>query len=70
MLNIDELVTSYQDWRVRFSATLPSEEITALIGPSGAGKSTLLGMICGFVPRESVKLSFDCVHFLIQRLEW
>ncbi|MGL4505727.1 MAG: ATP-binding cassette domain-containing protein, partial [Aeromonas sobria] len=52
MLNIDELVTSYPDWRVSFSATLPKGEITALIGPSGAGKSTLLGMIAGFVSVE------------------
>ncbi len=59
MLNIDTLVTSYPDWRVSFSATLPKGEITALIGPSGAGKSTLLGMIAGFVPVESGRLSFD-----------
>ncbi|MFQ2921193.1 thiamine ABC transporter ATP-binding protein [Aeromonas allosaccharophila] len=59
MLNIDTLVTSYPDWRVSFSATLPKGEITALIGPSGAGKSTLLGMIAGFVPVESGSLSFD-----------
>ena len=37
MLHIDTLVTSYPDWRVSFSATLPKGEITALIGPSGAG---------------------------------
>lgn len=59
MLNIDELVTSYPDWRVSFSATLPKGEITTLIGPSGAGKSTLLGMIAGFVPVESGTLTFD-----------
>ena len=59
MLNIDALVTSYPDWCVSFSATLPKGEITALIGPSGAGKSTLLGMIAGFVPVESGRLSFD-----------
>lgn len=59
MLNIDQLVTSYPDWRVSFSATLPKGEITALIGPSGAGKSTLLGMIAGFVPVESGTLDFD-----------
>ena len=64
MLNIDELVTSYPDWRVSFSATLPRGEITALIGPSGAGKSTLLGMIAGFVPVESGSLSFDGVDLL------
>ncbi|MGL6325517.1 thiamine ABC transporter ATP-binding protein [Aeromonas rivipollensis] len=64
MLNIDELVTSYPDWRVSFSATLPRGEITALIGPSGAGKSTLLGMIAGFVPVESGRLSFDGVDLL------
>ena len=27
MLNIDGLVTSYPDWRVSFSATLPKGEI-------------------------------------------
>ena len=59
MLVIEELVTSYPDWRVTFSATLPKGEITALIGPSGAGKSTLLGMIAGFVPVESGTLTFD-----------
>ena len=59
MLNIDTLVTSYPDWSVSFSAALPKGEITALIGPSGAGKSTLLGMIAGFVPVESGRLSFD-----------
>ena len=64
MLNIDQLVTSYPDWRVSFSATLPRGEITALIGPSGAGKSTLLGMIAGFVPVESARLSFDDVDLL------
>ena len=64
MLNIDQLVTSYPDWRVSFSATLPRGEITALIGPSGAGKSTLLGMIAGFVPVESGRLSFDDVDLL------
>ncbi|MDX7924541.1 ATP-binding cassette domain-containing protein, partial [Aeromonas media] len=64
MLNIDQLVTSYPDWRVSFSATLPRGEITALIGPSGAGKSTLLGMIAGFVPVESGRLSFDGVDLL------
>ncbi|AUV13898.1 thiamine ABC transporter ATP-binding protein [Aeromonas caviae] len=59
MLVIEELVTSYPDWQVTFSATLPKGEITALIGPSGAGKSTLLGMIAGFVPVESGTLTFD-----------
>ena len=59
MLVIEELVTSYPDWQVTFSATLPKGEITALIGPSGAGKSTLLGMIAGFVPVESDTLTFD-----------
>ena len=59
MLIIDELITSYPDWRVSFTATLPRGEITALIGPSGAGKSTLLGMIAGFVPVESGTLAFD-----------
>ena len=59
MLVIEELVTSYPDWQVTFSATLPKGEITALIGPSGAGKSTLLGMIAGFVPVESGTLAFD-----------
>ena len=64
MLIIDELVTSYPDWRVSFSATLPRGEITALIGPSGAGKSTLLGMIAGFVPVESGALRFDGTDLL------
>ncbi|WP_139737454.1 thiamine ABC transporter ATP-binding protein [Aeromonas caviae] len=59
MLVIEELITSYPDWQVTFSATLPKGEITALIGPSGAGKSTLLGMIAGFVPVESGTLTFD-----------
>ena len=59
MLNIDTLVTSYPDWRVSFSATLPKGEITALNGPREAGKSTLLGMIAGFVPIESGSLRFD-----------
>ncbi len=59
MLVIEELVTSYPDWQVTFSATLPKGEITALIGPSGAGKSTLLGMIAGFVLVESGTLTFD-----------
>ncbi|WP_323917019.1 thiamine ABC transporter ATP-binding protein [Aeromonas caviae] len=59
MLVIEELVNSYPDWQVTFSATLPKGEITALIGPSGAGKSTLLGMIAGFVPVESGTLTFD-----------
>lgn len=58
MLIIDELVTSYPDWRVSFSARLAPGQITALIGPSGAGKSTLLGMIAGFVPVESGALTF------------
>ncbi|MGL5451900.1 MAG: thiamine ABC transporter ATP-binding protein [Aeromonas sp.] len=59
MLNIDNLATSYPNWRVSFSAALSKGTITALIGPSGAGKSTLLGMIAGFVPVESGQLSFD-----------
>ena len=64
MLLIDDLATSYPDWRVTFSASLPRGEITALIGPSGAGKSTLLGMIAGFVPVESGALRFDGIDLL------
>ena len=34
-------------------------EVLGLIGPNGAGKSTVIGMVSGFIPADSGRVSFD-----------
>lgn len=49
MLQLDQLVLDYPDFRLTADWQALPGEVVALIGPSGAGKSTLLNTIAGFL---------------------
>jgi thiamine transport system ATP-binding protein len=49
VLQLDQLVLDYPDFRLSADWQANPGEVVALIGPSGAGKSTLLNTIAGFL---------------------
>jgi thiamine transport system ATP-binding protein len=58
MLELDKLTVSYPDFTGRYSLTVPTGRLCAVIGPSGGGKTTMLHAIAGFEPVVSGSLSF------------
>jgi thiamine transport system ATP-binding protein len=53
VLQLDQLVLSYEGFRLTADWQAEAGEVVALIGPSGAGKSTLLMTIAGFLAPSS-----------------
>ncbi len=59
MLEVDNLTLDYPDFHARYTLTVPSGALCALIGPSGGGKTTLLHAIAGFETPSSGTLRFN-----------
>lgn len=60
MLDVEDVVSSYEDIQVLRGATLSvrEREIVALFGPNGHGKSTLLKAISGVHPPKSGSIKY------------
>jgi thiamine transport system ATP-binding protein len=59
LLEVDNLTLDYPDFHARYTLTVPSGALCALIGPSGGGKTTLLHAIAGFETPSSGTLRFN-----------
>jgi thiamine transport system ATP-binding protein len=58
MLTLDALTVTYPDFIGRYSLSVPTGALCAVIGPSGGGKTTMLHAIAGFEPVTAGKVRF------------
>ena len=49
MVNVENLVKRYGDFRLQVSLTIPDGTVTGLVGKNGAGKSTLIKAILDLI---------------------
>ncbi|NHF73758.1 thiamine ABC transporter ATP-binding protein [Paracoccus xiamenensis] len=59
MLSFEKPEARLGDFALVADFTLPAGARLAVIGPSGSGKSTLLGMVAGFVPLRSGRITWQ-----------
>lgn len=48
MLELQNLIVRYPDFRCQYDLVVPEGELCVLVGPSGGGKTTLINAIAGF----------------------
>ena len=53
MIEIDNLVKQYSDFKLEISLVIPDGTITGVIGKNGAGKSTMIKSILGLIKPTS-----------------
>ncbi|MGJ8629256.1 MAG: thiamine ABC transporter ATP-binding protein [Sulfitobacter sp.] len=59
MLTLKSAVIRQGDFSLLADLTLEQGQKYAIIGPSGSGKSTLLGAICGFIPLDHGRVTWQ-----------
>ena len=59
LLEVVDLTLDYREFVARYTLSVPTGALCALIGPSGGGKTTLLHAIAGFAHPTQGALRFD-----------